>query len=89
MRHLNVNRSLRIIEHTVTTVTMDNQQAIRSALSTFFINPKKRQTKIAADDIHKYFFIVLQRKYNLMFSSESSAWQRIHMKKSSLIFFER
>ena len=41
----------------------------------------------AADDIHKYFFIASE-KIRLDVSSESSARQRIHMKKSSLIFFE-
>ena len=34
----------------------------------------------AADDIHKYFFIVFQRKIRLDVSSESSARQRIRMK---------
>ena len=43
----------------------------------------------AADDIHNYFFIVFSEKIRLDVSSESSARQRIHMKKSSLVFFER
>ena len=34
----------------------------------------------AADDIHKYFFIVFSEKIRLDASSESSARQRIHMK---------
>ena len=38
----------------------------------------------AADDIHKYFFIVVQRKIRLDVSSESSARQRIHMKNQTL-----
>ena len=38
----------------------------------------------AADDIHKFYFIAFQRKLNLMFSSESSARQRIHMKNQVL-----
>ena len=42
----------------------------------------------AADDIHKYFFILFLRKQEDV-SSESSARQWIHLKKSSLIFFER
>ena len=39
----------------------------------------------AADDIHKYFFIVFQRKLRLDVSSESSARQRIHMKNQALV----
>ena len=39
----------------------------------------------AADDIHKYFFIVFFfRKIRLDVSSESSARQRIHMKNQAL-----
>ena len=38
----------------------------------------------AADDIHKYFFIVFSEKIRLDASSESSAWQRIHMKNQAL-----
>ena len=38
----------------------------------------------AADDIHKYFLLVLLRKLDLIFSSESSARQRIHMKNQAL-----
>ena len=39
----------------------------------------------AADDIHKYFFIVFSEKIRLDVSSESSARQRIHMKNQALI----
>ena len=49
----------------------------------------KAPITIAADDIHKYFFNYFSEKIRLDVSSESSARQRIHMKKSSLIFFER
>ena len=38
----------------------------------------------AADDIHKYFFSVFLEKIRLVVSSESSAWQRIHMKNQAL-----
>ena len=38
----------------------------------------------AADDIHKYFFIVFSEKIRLGVSSESSARQRIHMKNQAL-----
>ena len=38
----------------------------------------------AAEDIHKYFFIVFQRKIRLDVYSESSARQRIHMKNQAL-----
>ena len=38
----------------------------------------------AADDIHKYFFIVFSEKIRLGVSSESSARQRIHMKIQAL-----
>ena len=38
----------------------------------------------AADDIHKYFFIVFSEKIRLDVSSESSARQRIHMKNQAL-----
>ena len=38
----------------------------------------------AADDIHKYIFIVFQKKIRLDSSSESSARQRIHMKNQAL-----
>ena len=37
----------------------------------------------AADDIHKYFFIVFSEKIRLDVSSESSR-QRIHMKNQAL-----
>ena len=43
----------------------------------------------AADDINKYFLYCFSDKIRLDDSSESSAGQRIHMKKSSLIFLER
>ena len=38
----------------------------------------------AADNIHKYFFIVFSEKIRCDFSSESSARQRIHMKNQAL-----
>ena len=38
----------------------------------------------AADDIHKYFFVVFSEKIRLDVSSESSARQRIHMKHQAL-----
>ena len=38
----------------------------------------------AAEDIHKYFFIVFQRKIRLDVSSEFSARQRIRMKNQVL-----
>ena len=40
----------------------------------------------AADNIHKYFFIVFSEKIRLDVSSESSARQRIHMKNQALFF---
>ena len=43
----------------------------------------------AAVDSHKYLFIVFSEKIRLGVPSESSARQRVHMKKSSLIFFKR
>ena len=39
----------------------------------------------AADDIHKYFFIVFLEKIRLDVSSESSARQRIHVKNQALL----
>ena len=39
---------------------------------------------IAADNIHKYFFIVFSEKIRLDVSTESSARQRIHMKNQAL-----
>ena len=39
----------------------------------------------AADDIHKYFFIVFSEKLRLNVSNESSARQRIH-KKNQVLF---
>ena len=44
----------------------------------------KAQIRTAADDIHKYFFIVFSEKIRLDVSSESSARQRIHMKNQAL-----
>ena len=41
----------------------------------------KAPIRTAADDIHKYFFIVFQR---FDVSSESSARQRIHMQSQAL-----
>ena len=38
----------------------------------------------AADDIHKYFFVVFTEKIRLGVSFESSARQRIHMKNQAL-----
>ena len=38
----------------------------------------------AADDIHKYFFIVFSEKIRLNVSCESSARQRIHLKNQAL-----
>ena len=39
----------------------------------------KAPNTTAADDIHKYFFIVFQEKIRLDVSSKSSARQRIHI----------
>ena len=39
-----------------------------------------------ADDIHKYFFHSFSEKIRLDVSSESSARQRIHMKKQALFY---
>ena len=44
----------------------------------------KAPVTIAADDIHKYFFIVFSEKIRLDVSSESSARQRIYIKHQSL-----
>ena len=44
---------------------------------------RKAPITTAADDIHKYFLIVLE-KIRLDVSSESSARQRIHMKNQTL-----
>ena len=52
---------------------------------------RKAPITTAADDIHKYIFNCFSEKIRLDVSSESSATsakQRIHMKKSSLIFFK-
>ena len=54
-----------------------------SVFSIIFLTLKVPITT-AADDIHKYFFIVFQRKIRLDVSSESSARQRIHMKNQAL-----
>ena len=43
----------------------------------------------AADDIHKYFFIVFLEKIRLDVSSESSARQRIRMKKIKPYFLPK
>ena len=61
--------------------------------STFFFSKYytltlKAPITTAADDIHKYVFIVFLEKIRLDVSGESSARQKIHMKKSSLIFLE-
>ena len=42
----------------------------------------------AADDSHKYFFIVFQRKYDLMFQVNPLLAEDSH-EKSSLTFFKR
>ena len=39
----------------------------------------------AADDIHKYFFIVLQRKLDIMFQVNPLLRQRIHLKHQALL----
>ena len=44
----------------------------------------KAPNTTAADDIHKYFFILFSEKIRLDVSSESSAGQRIHMKNQAL-----
>ena len=44
----------------------------------------KEPITTAAYNIHKYFFIVFQRKIRVDVSSESSAKQRIHMKNQAL-----
>ena len=43
----------------------------------------KAPVTTAADDIHKYFFHCFSEKITLYVSSESSAWQRIHMKNKA------
>ena len=50
----------------------------------FRISTLKAPIMTAADDIHKYFFIVFHREIRLDVSSESSARQRIHMKNQAL-----
>ena len=45
----------------------------------------KAPVTTAADDFHKYTFIVFSEKIRPAVSCESSAWH----KKSNLIFFER
>ena len=49
----------------------------------FFFLTLKAPIMTAADDIHKYFFIVFQRKSDDVLS-ESSARQRVHMKNQAL-----
>ena len=44
----------------------------------------KAPVTTAADDVHKYFSIVVSEKIRLDVSSESSARQRIHMKNQDL-----
>ena len=44
----------------------------------------KAPVTTAADDIHKYFFIVFSEKTRLDVSSESSTRQRIHLKHKAL-----
>ena len=51
------------------------------------LTTKQASITTAADDI--IFFNCFSEKIRLDVSSESSARQRIQMKKSSLIFFER
>ena len=42
----------------------------------------------AADDIHKYLFIVFSEKIRLDVSSESSARQRVHLKHQALFYLK-
>ena len=44
----------------------------------------KAPIKTAADNVHKYFFIVFSKKIRLDVSSASSARQTIHMKNQAL-----
>ena len=45
----------------------------------------KAQITTAADDIHKYYFIVFSEEIRLDVSSESSARQRIRVKNQALL----
>ena len=51
---------------------------------TFLCLTLKAPITTAADDIHKYFFIVFSEKIILDVLSESSARQKIHMKNQAL-----
>ena len=55
-----------------------------SLIKILWILTLKAQITTAADDIHKYVFIVFLEKIRLDVSSESSARQRIHMKNQDL-----
>ena len=50
---------------------------------------QKNKISTAADNIHKYFFIVFSEKIRLDFSCESSAGQRIHMKNQALFLKDK
>ena len=50
----------------------------------FVILTRKAPIMTAADDIHKYFFHCFSEKIRLDVSSESSDWQRIHVKNQAL-----
>ena len=54
--------------------------------SDFAVLTLKAVITTAANDFYKYFFHCFSEKIRLDVSSESSARQRIHMKKSGLIF---
>ena len=49
----------------------------------------KAPVMTAAEDIHKYFFIVFSERIRLDVSSESSVRQRIHMKKIKPYFLRK
>ena len=53
-------------------------------MPSFKILTLKAPITTAADDSHKYVFIVFSEKIRFGVSSESSAWQRIHMKNQAL-----
>ena len=53
-----------------------------------YILTLKAAIRTAADDIYKNSYYCFSEKIRFDISSESSAGQRIHLKKSSLIFFE-
>ena len=57
-----------------------------SGLFIYMLIILKAPVTTAADDIHKYFFIVFSEKITLDISSESSARQRIHLKHQALFF---